>query len=215
LLGIGLNEWIRRSNRIETYAGAVYKERFDVYVNLWKIIRDGKPKADQIINDAALSAEARHKMVSVLVLKVAAFCDENSLYLNEDVTVHCCTVFMGVEEIADEPDTKKRDKKTLGFVAKSGIRTDKVRVHADHGDKSVQRAPISRRGHSASRTVVSAISVGLRACRRAIGRARPGSGCQLCLALGASLLAGIEQALPTPSQAHQQELPCRRDLYKG
>src|ERR1700722_14382124 len=76
-----------------------------------------------------------------------------------------------------------------GFIAKSGIRTDRVRVHADHGDKSVQRAPVSQRGNSASRTVVSAISVGLRACRRAIGRTRPGSGCQLCLALGASLLA--------------------------
>jgi IS6 family transposase len=36
----------------------------------------------------------------------------------------------------------------------------------------------------------------------------------LRLALGASLLAGIEQALPTPSQAYEQELPCRRDLYK-
>src|ERR1700722_11872604 len=30
-----------------------------------------------------------------------------------------------------------------------------------------------------------------------------------------SLLAGIEQALPAPSQAQQQELSCRRDLYKG
>jgi hypothetical protein len=65
----------------------------------------------------------------------------------------------------------------MGFIAKSGIRTDRVRVHADHGDKSVQGAPASRRGNSASRTVVSAISVGLRACRRAIERTRPGSGC--------------------------------------
>jgi hypothetical protein len=48
-----------------------------------------------------------------------------------------------------------------------------------------------------------------------LSRAGPGSGRQLCLALGTSLLAGIEQALPTPSQAHEQELPCRRDLYKG
>ena len=68
------------------------------------------------------------------------------------------------------------------------------RVHADHSDKSVQGTPVSRRRNSASRTVVPAISVGLRACRRAIGRARQGSGRQLCLALGASLLAGIEQA---------------------
>jgi hypothetical protein len=27
----------------------------------------------------------------------------------------------------------------VGFIAKSGIRTDRVRVNADHGDKSVQR----------------------------------------------------------------------------
>jgi transposase, IS6 family len=30
---------------------------------------------------------------------------------------------------------------TLGFVAKFRIRTDRVRVHADHGDKSVRQYP--------------------------------------------------------------------------
>jgi hypothetical protein len=36
---------------------------------------------------------------------------------------------------ASEPSTWRE-----GFIAKSGIRTDRVRVHADHGDKSVQGA---------------------------------------------------------------------------
>jgi hypothetical protein len=30
------------------------------------------------------------------------------------------------------------------YIAKSGIRTDRVRVHADHGDKSIQGTPVSR-----------------------------------------------------------------------
>jgi len=115
LLGIGLNEWVRRSNRIETFAGTVFKERFDVHVKLWNTIRDAKPTADQIIKDSTLSPDARHELLSGLVWRVLDFCDENSLYLNEEVTVHCCTVFMGIEDISSESDAKKRDEMIAHF----------------------------------------------------------------------------------------------------
>ena len=55
----------------------------------------------------------------------------------------------------------------------------------------------------------------LRACQRIGGRTRGRSGCQLYLALGAGICPRTEQALPTLSEADQQELSHRRDLYKG
>ena len=131
LLGIGLNEWIRRSNRIEAYAGAVFKERFDVYVKLWEIIRDAKPRADGIIKDSALSADARRECISELVWQVVNFCDEKSLYLNDEVIVHCCTVFMGVEDIPAEPDAKKRDEMVAQF--EKGFQKVKEIVRAETG----------------------------------------------------------------------------------
>ena len=108
LLGIAVNELVRRSNRIESYAGEIFKKRFAVYEDLWKLVRDAKPIADAVIEDGALSAEERHGIVSKLVLDIAKFCEENSLYLNDDVTVHCCTVYMGVEDIADLSNNKER-----------------------------------------------------------------------------------------------------------
>jgi hypothetical protein len=109
LLGIAVNELVRRSNRIESYAGEIFKKRFTVYEDLWKLVRDAKPIADAVIEDSTLSAEERHGIVSKLVLDIAKFCEENSLYLNEDVTVHCCTVYMGVEDIATFSDEKERN----------------------------------------------------------------------------------------------------------
>jgi hypothetical protein len=59
-----------------------------------------KPVADAMIEDTTLSAEERNRIASSLVLGIAAFCDENTLYLNEEVTVHCCTVYIGIEDMA-------------------------------------------------------------------------------------------------------------------
>jgi hypothetical protein len=99
---------------------------------------------------------------------------------------------------------KFRSEHLLGF-----------RTRADHRRQSVQGTSIPRRGDSAGSAVVLAISTRIRARRRATGGARPRSRCQLCLALGASLLARTELPLSVASQAHQPKLPSRRNLYKG
>src|SRR5260370_32402979 len=65
------------------------------------------------------------------------------------------------------------------------------------------------------RALVSPVSALLRARRRTGGRTWCRGGCQLHLALGAGLCTRTEQTLPTASQADQQELSDRRDLYKG
>ena len=56
------------------------------------------------------------------------------------------------------------------------------------------------------RALVSPVSAFVRARQRADGRTRGRSGCQLYLALGASVCPRVEQALSTLSEADQQEL---------
>src|SRR5438045_3624314 len=68
------------------------------------------------------------------------------------------------------------------------MRIGSLRSRADHLSESVQGTSIPRRGDSTGSAMVLAISIGIRACRRATGGARPRGRCQLCLALGASLL---------------------------
>jgi hypothetical protein len=115
LLGIAVNEMVRRSNRIEFYSGEIFKKRFTVYEELWKLIQDAKPVADAVIEDRSLSADKCHRIVSELVLGIANFCDKNSLYLKDDVIVHCCTTYMSVEDIAALPKGKERDSEIASF----------------------------------------------------------------------------------------------------
>src|ERR1700738_1221715 len=65
------------------------------------------------------------------------------------------------------------------------------------------------------RALVPSISALLRTCCGVDGRTWCRGGCQLHLALGAGLCTRAEQTLPTASEADQQELSDRRDLYQG
>jgi len=78
LLGVALNEWIRRSNRIESYSAAIFQKRLGIYEELWKKILAAREVAEGVINDTALTAEQRHELISAVVHSIAGFCDENS-----------------------------------------------------------------------------------------------------------------------------------------
>jgi hypothetical protein len=107
LIGVALNEYVRRSNRIEGYAAAIFQKRIEVYEELWKKVNKGKTVAERVIDDPSFSHQQRHALISEIVLDLAEFCDEHSLYLNDEVTVHCCSLFMGVEDIQAEADPTK------------------------------------------------------------------------------------------------------------
>ena len=110
MLGVALNEWIRRSSRIESYSATIFEKRLGIYEELWKKILAGREVAEEVIDNTAITAEQRHELISAVVLSIAGFCDENNLYLNEEVTVQCCTLFMGVEDIQGEPNASKKKK---------------------------------------------------------------------------------------------------------
>jgi hypothetical protein len=109
-LGVALNEWIRRSNRIESYSAAIFQKRLGIYEELWKKVMAAREVAEDVIRDTTLTAEERHELISVVVLSIAGFCDENNLYVNEEVAVHCCALFMDVEDIQDETNATKREE---------------------------------------------------------------------------------------------------------
>lgn len=131
LLGILVNELVRRSNRIEVYAKDIFDKRFSVYEGLWKLIRDANPIAYRVIEDSTLSAEERHQIVSALVLDITQFCEENSLYLNEDVIVHSGALYIGVEDIAAISDAKERNSAISHFA--EGYKEAREIIRAETG----------------------------------------------------------------------------------
>jgi len=95
LLGILINEILRRQNRIESYAGRVFEKRLEIYEGLYHRVAALGPLASDLINNSTYSYEERHQIVSVGVHDVASWCDDNDMYINEELAVHCVPLFNG------------------------------------------------------------------------------------------------------------------------
>jgi len=115
LIGISLNELLRRKNRIEQYAPAVFERRLKAYEELASLINDGSSVASEIIDDASLTGEQRHAMISAIIMPIAEFADRNKLYIDEELGAHCTALFMGVEDIQDLDGEKKKEALTYFY----------------------------------------------------------------------------------------------------
>jgi len=113
LLGIVLNEQLRRRNRIENYSTSVFERRLSLYEELFRHVRMYSEVAINVIENDELSKEQRHEAVSIAIQEVARFCHEHELYISEEIALHCVPVLMGVEEIyyINDKDEKKREIK--------------------------------------------------------------------------------------------------------
>jgi hypothetical protein len=71
--------------------------------------------ATDVIENPSYSREARDHTWSEVVVSIAKFTDENWLYLNENLIVHCMTTLVGVEDIyyIEAPEEKKKQIKTF------------------------------------------------------------------------------------------------------
>jgi hypothetical protein len=78
LLGSGLSELFRRSNRIETYASRIFDKRMQIYEQLFAKIIDAQAIAREVMETGKHSKEERHAMVSAVVLDIADFTPQRS-----------------------------------------------------------------------------------------------------------------------------------------
>ena len=85
---------------------------------------------DKVIEDTALTAQNRHELISEVVLDICGFCDDNSLYLNEEITFQCAALFMGVEDIQAESDAAKRKGMVSDFSEMYKQALDIIRAEA-------------------------------------------------------------------------------------
>jgi len=116
LFGVVLNEYFRRRSRIEVYSKEVFQKRLSVYEELYQKMEGGFLIARDIIENADYSKDQRHKIWSEVVMNVAMFTDENGLYLNENLIVHCMMTLIGVEDIyyINDAEEKKKQIKKFG-----------------------------------------------------------------------------------------------------
>jgi hypothetical protein len=123
LLGIFINEILRRRNRIESYAGRVFDKRLEIYEGLYQRVAGLEPLATDLIQNPNYSHEERHQIVSVAVHDVAGWCDDNDMYINEELSVHCVPLLMGIEDIYDMKDDAEKQQVINQF--RENLRTAK------------------------------------------------------------------------------------------
>jgi hypothetical protein len=113
--GILTNELVRRRNRIEGYASRVFDKRLEIYEGLYQRITSAGDVGRDVIENAGYTAETRHALVSASIHGIAEWCDRHDMYVNEELTVHCVALLMGVEEIFALSDTDEKDERTRRF----------------------------------------------------------------------------------------------------
>jgi hypothetical protein len=99
LLGVLLNELVRRRNRRELYAPKIFEKRLAAYESLAELIESGSEVANAVIENPDLTAEQRHDLIGAVVISIAKSMDKNRLYIDEELGTHCAALFMGVEDI--------------------------------------------------------------------------------------------------------------------
>jgi hypothetical protein len=137
LLGSGLAEFFKRSNRIENYAPRVFEKRMQIYEELFRKLTDGQAVAEEIMKSDKHSAEERHAMISAVVLDLAEYCDANALYLNEELTLHCVGTFMGSEDVADIKNSRKQNEAAQHV--RENVKSAKQMIKAEAGIEKLNR----------------------------------------------------------------------------
>lgn len=136
IVGALLNETIRRRNRRELYAPKIFEKRLAAYEALLAAIQQGSHIATNVMDNDDLSKEQRHDLISAAVHEVADVTETHKLYLDEELTVHCMALFMGVEEIHDAAEADRQAMRDHYY----GMRKEAIRmITEDSGVSEINR----------------------------------------------------------------------------
>jgi hypothetical protein len=137
LLGIFINEVVRRRNRIETYAGHVFDKRLEIYEGLYQRVAATSTLATDLIDNSCYSHEDRHQLVSAAVHDIASWCDENDMYINEELTVHCVPLLMGMEDVFEMKDEAAKQAAVAHF--RENLRAAKKMIRKEAGIEDIEK----------------------------------------------------------------------------
>ncbi len=115
-LGIALGEFLRRRQRAEQFAVAIFAKRVEAYDGLINILHEGLGIANTVIDDPTLSSDERHTLISATIAPIAQDVDRNVLHIDEELGAHCTALFMGLEGLWDRPE-EEREARIGGFRA--------------------------------------------------------------------------------------------------
>jgi hypothetical protein len=137
LLGIFVNEVVRRRNRIENYATRVFDKRLEIYEGLYQRVSATQETATDVAENDAYSQDERHGIVSAAIHFIAAWCDKHDMYINDELSVHCVPLLMGMEEVYEMKD--EGQKKAVIEQFNENLRLAKKMIRQEAGIADIER----------------------------------------------------------------------------
>lgn len=109
-LGIVLGELLRRRQRAEQFAAAIFAKRLEAYDTLLNILFESHRIANEVIANPNLSLAERHELISAAIMPIAEHTTRSVLYIDEELGAHCTALFMGVEDLHGLRENERRSQ---------------------------------------------------------------------------------------------------------
>jgi hypothetical protein len=136
LIGILANEALRRHRRIEDYSTKIFEKRLQVYEELYWRLHECYDAANEVL-DGDHSPQERHEIMARLVFPMLEFMDKHSLYLTDEIGVHCGGMWMSVDEIPAIENEKERASQTKAYL--QDFKDAKEMIREESGLKEIDR----------------------------------------------------------------------------
>ncbi len=145
MLGAGLNELFRQRQRIEAYAVRVFDKRLEKYEELMALLQAAYLVASDVMQKNGRTSKQR---IDAAVFPIVQFLDDNELYIDEELGIHCIATFMGAEDVQDTENPQERKKRQQEIYdkykdAKRMIREDSGIAKIDKMFKGITKPRLS------------------------------------------------------------------------
>lgn len=108
LAGVGLNEFIRRRNRSESFAQAIFNRRLEAFEALFHAMGNARKVFSESLDAPASEREEAKGAIMHAGLAIAELSDRHSLYI-EEVGLHCTGLWLDPPDILDIEDPTERE----------------------------------------------------------------------------------------------------------
>ncbi len=115
LVGLLVNEYFRKNNRIENYSSKVFEKRLQIYEELMAIVDKNGILVSSTLENNKLTPKKKHEICFPAGLEALKFIDANQLYLNEEIGIHIGATFVMASDIADLDDDSKIKSSLIEF----------------------------------------------------------------------------------------------------
>jgi len=112
-------------------------KRLEIYEGLYQRVAALGALANDLAENSSYSHEERHQIVSVAVHDIAGWCDDNDMYINEKLAVHCVPLLMGIEDVYDMKDEAAKQEATTHF--RENLRAANKMIRKETGIEDIEK----------------------------------------------------------------------------